>query len=510
MKTKRHPAGSSKTTRRVVLLGVSIVLFTTAIALTGQIAFAANSAPSTGNVTRYEETDKRLSYSGKWRSSSSRNYSGRALKYAAASGSSVSISFNGTGLVWFATTGPAYGKALVAVDGGSAVWVDLYSPQTRYQQSVYQTGPLPGGTHTVFIEWTGQRNPASLSSYIDVDAVDVMTTTVTAAGLPPAATSVASDTTTTALVTTTTAAQPTTTTVAQSTTTTAPTSTTTTTAAAPATTTTAVAPATTTTTAPTTAVATADAFDLQRAIDAAGPGTTITIPAGTYTGPFLIAGKSNLTLVGPAAAVLTATGADVLRIDNSSGIVLEGFTVVGDYSLAVQKGIYASGLTGGAFRNLTIRDCGNTGLYSNGVFTDIVISGCVVYHCGDFGIHFQNGGNRVLVENCVCYDFASRLYPGHGIYAKTSANVTIRNSECYGVAHLSGNGDGGIQVAYCQGVNIIDCYAHENAQFGFVIEDSQATLTSCRGAINKAADFYAFYSQPTYIGCTGTTKSYGG
>jgi rhodanese-related sulfurtransferase len=144
-----------------------------------------------------------------------------------------------------------------------------------------------------------------------------------------------------------------------------------------------------------------------------------------------------------ADAVLTAKGADVLTIYRSADVTLEGFTLVGDYAMRGQKCVTVAGLEGGAFRDLTVRDAGNTGIYSNGVFTDITMSGWRISHCGDFGVAFQNGGDRVVVEDCVIFDIASILHPGHGIYARSSSHVTVKDCEVWGVKHLSGNGDGG-------------------------------------------------------------------
>ena len=248
---------------------------------------------------------------------------------------------------------------------------------------------------------------------------------------------------------------------------------------------------------------------LQAAIDAAAPGTTITIPAGTHTGPFRITGKTDLTLKGAVDAVLTAKGNDVLTIYDSAGIVLEGFTLVGDYQMRGQKCVTVAGLRGGAFRDLTIRDAGNSGIYSNGVFSNITISGCNISHCGDFGVHFQAGGDGVLVEDCVFSDFASVLYPGHGVYAKTSANVTVRNCEVSRVRHLSGNGDGGFQIADCTNAQVVDCVAHDNDKFGFIVDGGVATFIRCRGQNNGVTDFYecGCTTPSTYIDCTGTFSS---
>ncbi len=127
-----------------------------------------------GGTTRYEQTDPNLIYAGTWTTLSGSSYSGGSMAYTSASGAAVTISFSGTSLTWIARPALAFGKAQVSLDGGAPVLVDLYSPSTLYQQAVWSTGLLANGAHTVTIAWTGQKNPAALYTYIDLDALDVV------------------------------------------------------------------------------------------------------------------------------------------------------------------------------------------------------------------------------------------------------------------------------------------------------------------------------------------------
>jgi hypothetical protein len=116
--------------------------------------------------TRYEQTDSRLAYAGTWSTSSVSSASGGSFRYADTSGSSVTVSFNGTYLGWIAKKSPVYGKAKVTLEDKPPVTIDLYSASTLYLQKVWNTGTLPSGTHTVKIEWTGSgtqhpRTPTS-------------------------------------------------------------------------------------------------------------------------------------------------------------------------------------------------------------------------------------------------------------------------------------------------------------------------------------------------------------
>jgi hypothetical protein len=124
----------------------------------------------------YQQTDSHFAYSGAWYSAAAGAASGGSYAYANSSGASTTVSFHGTGLALFAKKSPSYGVATVSLDGGSPVYVDLYSPSTLYLQNVYGTGPLTDGNHTVVIKWDGSKNASSSGYLIDVDAAYVQNT----------------------------------------------------------------------------------------------------------------------------------------------------------------------------------------------------------------------------------------------------------------------------------------------------------------------------------------------
>jgi hypothetical protein len=454
---------------------------TTAKSSTSSTSAVAAGTGSLAGLNVYQDNNSGLAFTGTWRSTKSTKFSGGSAKYAYKAGTALTVTFQGTSLSWVGLTSNACGQALVTVDGGAVQVVDLYSASSIYQQVVYTTGVLTAGTHTLRIESSGKKNAASRNTQVYVDAIGVAGT------LGAGSTTV----TTVPATTTTTAPATTVTTVPQTTTTTVPRT-------------------TTTTAAPTTPVTTVTNYDLQAAINAATSGSTINLPAGTYKGPFSISGKANLTITGSVGAIVTATNADVLTIVNSSNITLDGFTLVGDYDMLGEKCVAINGLTGGTFRNLTIRDAGNSGIYSSGVFSNILITGLNITHCGDFGVSFQGGANGVTIENCTMSGFASAMYPGHGVYARGSNNVMVRNVEVSNVAHLSANGDGGIQIAECTNATVMDCYTHDNARYGFIVDGGVATFIRCRGTNNAATDFYecGCTQSSSYTECTGTFSKY--
>ncbi len=124
--------------------------------------------------TRYQQTDARLVYTGKWSTGNSTSASGGSYGYANTSGSSLTVAFNGTHLNWVTKKSPSYGKASVSLDGGAAVEVSLYSSSTLYQQKVWTTGKLPLGPHTVTIRWTGAKGASTGGTNIGSDAFDVI------------------------------------------------------------------------------------------------------------------------------------------------------------------------------------------------------------------------------------------------------------------------------------------------------------------------------------------------
>ena len=83
------------------------------------------------------------------------------------------VAFNGTAIDYIAKTASTLGQAKLTLDGGSAVYVDLYSSTTKYKQKVWGVSGLTAGNHTLLIEWNGTRGGGS-GTTINLDAVDVL------------------------------------------------------------------------------------------------------------------------------------------------------------------------------------------------------------------------------------------------------------------------------------------------------------------------------------------------
>jgi hypothetical protein len=376
---------------------------TTLTTSTTSTSLSTASATSVSGATSYQETNSLLSYSGYWRTLSSKSYSGGTLKYLGSSGSAT-ISFNGTSLTWIATKGTTYGKALVTVDGGAAVWVDLYSSKTLYQRSVYTTGLLADGSHTVSIAWTGKKNSSARGYTINLDAVSLVTTA--AAAVAPIATI------TTTVPRTTTATVPAATiTTASTTTTTAP-APPTTTPTAPATTTTTAA--TTTTTVPATTTTTTpsgpslnvrdygakgdgvndDTATIQAGIAAAVvAGKQVYFPAGTYLVSAEISLPSNVVLRGDGDTSVIykagVAGSGTFRVYNHSNVGISNLKLASNYANTNGGGIGINVIAPSSL--VTVSHVTFSDLFSgikaqrssgSAVSSALVVSDCVFTHCG--------------------------------------------------------------------------------------------------------------------------------
>ena len=159
-------------TKRLLLALAGVLVVGSAGLLYASPALATTTlAPAA--VVRHEQSDPRFTYAGAWTTTSATGASGGSFAFADSSGSSVTIRFIGTHLYWIAKKSPLYGEAKVFLDGNSVGTVDLYSATTVWQHTVWGTGALSSGAHTVKIEWTGLKPAASKGTYVDIDAIEV-------------------------------------------------------------------------------------------------------------------------------------------------------------------------------------------------------------------------------------------------------------------------------------------------------------------------------------------------
>jgi trimeric autotransporter adhesin len=125
---------------------------------------------------RYEQSNSQFAYAGRWKTSKDDSASGGSFALTKSAHSSLTVSFTGIQIDWFAKQGPAYGEAEVTVDDGDPVTVDLYGPDVLWNQDVWSSDRLQMGPHVVTISRTGTKNEASTDTYINADALEIQGT----------------------------------------------------------------------------------------------------------------------------------------------------------------------------------------------------------------------------------------------------------------------------------------------------------------------------------------------
>jgi FtsP/CotA-like multicopper oxidase with cupredoxin domain len=139
----------------------------------------SNAVQINGVYRRYEQDEPRIAYTGTWPTMTKAGPSNGSYKYINSTGS-AKLLFKGTDLTLLATKYSGYGKARVTLDAGTPEIVDLYAPTWQYQQPVWAATGLTDTTHSVTFEWTGTKNALATNTYVDIDAVEVNGTLLTA------------------------------------------------------------------------------------------------------------------------------------------------------------------------------------------------------------------------------------------------------------------------------------------------------------------------------------------
>lgn len=135
----------------------------------------ASAASTATTVALDQETaaSTLLTYSGTWTSASAASYSGGTAKYASATSAAATYKApSGTTQVAVVmATGPSAGRVSIAVDGGTATTVDLYSSTAGYRTVALSTAALSAtSAHTVVVKPAGTKNTSSSGTRIDLDA----------------------------------------------------------------------------------------------------------------------------------------------------------------------------------------------------------------------------------------------------------------------------------------------------------------------------------------------------
>src|SRR5258708_36273685 len=118
-----------------------------------------------GNVTRVEQNDPSITYTGTWYSNNATPNSGGSSALTNSLGAQATISFNGSGITWIGVKDPGNGLATVFLDG-TQYTVDTYGSTTLYQQPLFSASGLDGGKHTLSIQILHKRDGNATGSWI--------------------------------------------------------------------------------------------------------------------------------------------------------------------------------------------------------------------------------------------------------------------------------------------------------------------------------------------------------
>ncbi|RXJ02246.1 hypothetical protein DS745_07610 [Anaerobacillus alkaliphilus] len=131
--------------------------------------------PLPSTVSRVEDNNSNLSYSGSWITTSSSNYSGGTYSYASSLNTSVEYMFTGTGIRVLSLTSTRNGLMDVYINDQLITKVNLYSASVSYRVNVFEKLDLPYGTHTIKLVNPAQiGHQSAVETRINVDAFDVL------------------------------------------------------------------------------------------------------------------------------------------------------------------------------------------------------------------------------------------------------------------------------------------------------------------------------------------------
>ncbi|MGI8900170.1 MAG: InlB B-repeat-containing protein [Nocardioides sp.] len=128
-------------------------------------SFAVVATPGT-----YQQGKPPLAYTGVWKVSPDSEDSGGSSKVATTGPASVHMVFEGKGVSWVSRKTPTSGISRVLVDGLQVATVDGYSSSVRHQRTVFDSGTLEPGQHSIRVKYTGQKRAAAKDDKVIIDA----------------------------------------------------------------------------------------------------------------------------------------------------------------------------------------------------------------------------------------------------------------------------------------------------------------------------------------------------
>jgi hypothetical protein len=111
-----------------------------------------------------------FTYAGTWgQANGVSDMFGGTANWSSTTGSTAVLQFTGTSVALHAVKDVDQGILAVHVDGSAETQVDDYAATRNASGTVWTSGTLPAGNHTMTVRVTGNRNPASAGNVVAVD-----------------------------------------------------------------------------------------------------------------------------------------------------------------------------------------------------------------------------------------------------------------------------------------------------------------------------------------------------
>lgn len=167
---------------------------------------------------------------------------------------------------------------------------------------------------------------------------------------------------------------------------------------------------------------------------AAGPGGTVSLPAGTFNVSQKIVAKSNVALAGAGLDVTTlrfggSAATTLLDVQNVTNVDCSGFTLDGNNSATVTQGIYAHNASTLSLHDLAVKNIAtNTGFSPHAIFFDTNVVHSMIR-------------NTVLSNIGTTSEWGAGIRLGHGSSFNQVLNNTISNTGRGGILADDGSTD---------------------------------------------------------------------
>ncbi|GAA0753173.1 cohesin domain-containing protein [Clostridium sartagoforme] len=130
-----------------------------------------NTIPLTAG--KYEETNTNISYIGSWNPQNHSSYSGGSAMLSNKPGDSITFQFNGTGIKLYSYASSICGISKITIDN-EVFTIDNFSSIATPNKLIVDKKGLTYGNHTVTIEVSNTKNPASRDYNFVLDKFEII------------------------------------------------------------------------------------------------------------------------------------------------------------------------------------------------------------------------------------------------------------------------------------------------------------------------------------------------